>query len=715
MAARKAILMSRRLANALLALTVLAALVLVPIGSAPLDSTPGSAQYPPAAYAQPGLPPLPSGWPSTLQLGRSDGPGGASGIKAKAPFAFRYQYLAGGVNTGASGVNTGWQTWQENTAPPGTFVTRYIDESIAQGMTPVFTYYMLLQSLPHSGLDEQAADLSNLNNTATMQAYWADLTVFFQRAAAYPNTTIVLHVEPDLWGYVQQAASNDNAASVPAKVGSTGVAALAGLPDNVAGFAQGVVRLRESIAPNVILGYHVSVWGTNVDIGLSDPSDAEVDALGNRAGAFYTSLGASFDVAFGEFSDRDSAYMQLVQGKGAQSWWDSGDFARHARFINRFVLTSGKRMVLWQIPFGNTKMRAENNTTHHYQDNRVEWLLDEPARSHLTAYVNAGAIGFLFGGGNGEVTDASDAAGDGVTNPAPINGNTRTSLSADDDGGFFYDRAAAYYAAGAMSLEAGAPLPPTNTPIPTTPTATPVPPITAPGAYTTSASASSSSVPPGDSTTITAAVTSGSAVSVLVDVEVYRSSDWTKVHQQFFDNQAFAAGQQRFYPVSWSVPSNAATGTYTVMIGVFHSGDWTPNYAWNNNAGTFTVGTSAPNPTPTFTPSPTTTAVPVVCNPRPPVQLGTTRSGNSLQVMVTATGQNNALAALQFTRTTNALVDVGGQSGRTGAFTVSLPGASATTSFTVRRAGPGAATVALTVVDGCGSWQTLVGGGPGAF
>ena len=54
-------------------------------------------------------------------------------------------------------------------------------------------------------------------------------------------------------------------------------------------------------------------------------------------------------------------------------------------------------------------------------------------------------------GGNG-ATSAYDAAGDGVTNPAPINGNTRDSLSADDDGGYFRERAAAYYAAGGVAL-----------------------------------------------------------------------------------------------------------------------------------------------------------------------------------------------------------------------------------------------------------------------
>ena len=49
-------------------------------------------------------------------------------------------------------------------------------------------------------------------------------------------------------------------------------------------------------------------------------------------------------------------------------------------------------------------------------------------------------------------TDASDAAKDDITNPAPINGNNRVSLSADDDGGYFKDRAAAYYRDGALPL-----------------------------------------------------------------------------------------------------------------------------------------------------------------------------------------------------------------------------------------------------------------------
>ncbi|MEO6045267.1 MAG: hypothetical protein ABIQ47_15305, partial [Tepidiformaceae bacterium] len=86
------------------------------------------------------------------------------------------------------------------------------------------------------------------------------------------------------------------------------------------------------------------------------------------------------------------------------------------------------------------------------QDNRAEWLLDDPARTHLQTYIDAGVVAFLFGGGAGGVTCACDAAGDGLTNPSAINGNTLTSLSADDDGGFFKQKSANYYQSGPIPL-----------------------------------------------------------------------------------------------------------------------------------------------------------------------------------------------------------------------------------------------------------------------
>ena len=417
--------------------------------------------------------PLPAGWPTThLELGMADGPGGAAAMRGTAPFAFRYQYLAGGANTG-----NGWATWNPN----GDFARLYIEDSAASGIIPVFTYYMLLQSSPGGGT-ESAALFTNLNNTGTMTAYFNDLKLFFQKAGAFPAQKVVLHVEPDLWGYMEQRSTNDDASTVSVKVAETGIPELAGLPGNMSGFARAVLKLRDTYAPNAFVGYHISVWGTGVDIALSNPSDVAVDALAARAAAFFKSLAATFDVAFAEFSDRDSGYYQFVYMDAGHSWWDSEDFRRSARFLGGFSAAAAKRIVLWQIPLGNTKMAAQNNTTGHYQDNRPEWLLDDPVRSHLAAYRDAGVVAFLFGGGAGGTTCACDGQNDGVTNPSPVNGNTLASeaappgsapvqvtrgttptlvtpYAANDDGGFFRWKAWQYYQAGSMPIPSGSSAP----------------------------------------------------------------------------------------------------------------------------------------------------------------------------------------------------------------------------------------------------------------
>jgi hypothetical protein len=389
------------------------------------------------------LPPLPARWPSrSMEIGMTDGPGGAAALRASAPVAFRYQYLAGGVNTGS-----GWATWNANAS----FPTLYIQESVRNGITPVFTYYTMRQSIPGNAMGEQNGDLANMRNASTMSAYFADLKVFFQRAGAESATTVVLHVEPDLWGYIQDRYGDD-AATAPAMVDGSGTAEGAGLPDNASGFARAIVKLRDAYAPNVLLAYALSFWGTKVDPLYQKPSDAQIDALAGRSASFYTSLNASFDLVFAEFSDRDAAFKQYQNGDGGASWWYADDFARSARYLGRFSALTRKRIVMWQIPLGNTKMRAMNNIWDHYQDNKVEWFFDDPGRANLSAYARAGVVAFLFGRGADGATCACDSAGDGVTNPSAIGANTRASLNADDDGGYFRERAAAYYTTGAMAL-----------------------------------------------------------------------------------------------------------------------------------------------------------------------------------------------------------------------------------------------------------------------
>jgi hypothetical protein len=346
------------------------------------------------------LPPLPAHWTHRVELGLTDQPGGAKALHKSIPkLRFRYQYLAGGVNTG-----DGWRTWNEN----GTFVDRYIGETEKNHLVPVFSYYMIRQSLPGSGdTDEPHAVLSNLRNPSTMKAWLGDIRAFLKHAGRFPDTTVVLQVEPDMWGYGEQAANGDDAATVQvSQVGS------------LAGLAQRVVKLRNQLAPNVLLAYHASGWGTGVDISIQNPSLSDTTKLGRKAGRYYRSLHARFDLTFTDWSDRDAGFKQDQYGAGPEAWWDGADRKRAVRFLNAYSHRARQRVAVWQIPLGNTML---DDTWGRYRDNHVQWLLGKHSRKHLRTLAKAGAVAFLFGGG-----------ADGTT-------------SADTDGGYFRRRANHYY------------------------------------------------------------------------------------------------------------------------------------------------------------------------------------------------------------------------------------------------------------------------------
>ena len=96
---------------------------------------------------------------------------------------------------------------------------------------------------------------------------------------------------------------------MPASVASSGDADLAGLPNTAVGFAKAFVQLRDLYAPNVLLAYHASVWGTMFDLHASQTSDAQTDQLAAKAAAFYGSLNADFDLVFTDLADRDAGLL----------------------------------------------------------------------------------------------------------------------------------------------------------------------------------------------------------------------------------------------------------------------------------------------------------------------------------------------------------------------------------------------------------------------
>ena len=346
-----------------------------------------------------GLALAPPAGAATLGVGLADGPGGAARAAARGKVAYRYQYLAGDPASRAS-----WRHWN----PGGSFVTRYVRESLRARVTPVLTYYTLLDAAAELPGGEADKDLAGLRDAEIMGRWIADLRLALQRVrAAAGGQRVVVHVEPDLWGHVQQRARGDDATTVPATVGSSGDADAAGLPDSAAGLARLVVRLRDRHAPSVQIAWHLSTWGTGRGTTYDDPSAREIDALAARSARFARSLGARFDLVFNDVADRDDGFRRTVLGeRRVVHHWGRGDVARHLRWVRGVTRATGTPMVLWQLPLGHPRLP---NTHRRYRDNRVDLLLGR--RANLRRARDAGIVALLFGPGADGCTTARTDGG----------------------------------------------------------------------------------------------------------------------------------------------------------------------------------------------------------------------------------------------------------------------------------------------------------------
>ncbi|HEV7677696.1 MAG TPA: hypothetical protein VGQ42_03925 [Candidatus Dormibacteraeota bacterium] len=388
------------------------------------------------------------------------------------PWRYRYQYLAGGVNTG-----TGWETWQDMARPAGQFAADYVTASNAAGYVPVLTYYELLQSTPSSGATESDRDAANLANAATMHAYYANFALLMHRVGA-TGQAVIVHVEPDLWGYLQQRAAGGPASSVPASVASSGAAEAAGIADNAAGFAQALLHIRDLYAPNALMAVHASMWASGHDVATDTTTGADPVVAGDSTAAFLNSAGvagnphgSTWDLVFHDVDDHDAAWWE-AQGADNQwftHWWDAANqrlpnFARWLRWVAELHAQTARPQVMWQVPVGNQRYLTMNNSCGHYQDNVAQYTLGHAADLHAS-----GIVAVLFGAGNACQTSVTDAQHDGVTNNGGVPTtdvaggctacNPVPSTVSDDDGGFLRSAVSAYYA-GAPSVPPSPPPPP---------------------------------------------------------------------------------------------------------------------------------------------------------------------------------------------------------------------------------------------------------------
>lgn len=388
---------------------------------------------------------IPGIFPHYFSFGVMNAYGDASQLDAQrsqngTAYAFRYQYLSGGVNTGHD-----WTTWDQ---PPGQFSTNYMLESVQHGYLPAFVYYEICQSNGAqpgsycSGHDNQQ-DPSNLQNSSVMNAYYANWALLMQHIGAFGKPVLII-VEPDLWGFLEQnSPGSTTAANIPASVKSSGYADAAGFPDTAQGFGWALLHIRDKYARNAVLALHASSWAAGPDIASDTSSSLDVAGVARTEASFLNSLGitgnpagvSTWDLLSNDVADHDSGQP------GSHGWWDRynrtfPNFARYLTYISLLTQDVHRRVVMWQVPIGNQYFDTMNNSAGHYQDNRAEYILN-----NVASFGKAGIVGVLFGPGNGGTMNV-DSTGDGVTNPASISTyecnycNNHTSSYPDDDGGY---------------------------------------------------------------------------------------------------------------------------------------------------------------------------------------------------------------------------------------------------------------------------------------
>lgn len=282
-----------------------------------------------------------------------------------------------------------------------------------------------------------------------MNKYFSDWKLLLQVCNSY-GKTVIIHYEPDLFGYFEMFKNDASKRLV--KVSQSNNPEVQNFSNDAKGLAQAIVSMRNKYAPNVLLAWHASQWATGYDV-IKDKHNPE--QLAAETAAYYKSLNAPFDLIFSEFADRDAGYDQLVRGKANAMWSVKGeasngnvsDYDRFQRYLKTLNQKTGQRIVLWQIPAGNTLTQTCNNTRGHYKDNRAEYflqpVLESGNKDKINQYSQAGVIAFLFGKGADDCTSFMDSRVDGQTSP---------NETADDDGGYLRKGIKAYYQKGVVAL-----------------------------------------------------------------------------------------------------------------------------------------------------------------------------------------------------------------------------------------------------------------------
>ncbi len=276
-----------------------------------------------------------------------------------------------------------WDWWNWHTE----FVKRFCDDAARRGYIPVISIYMLQQAPIEFGCSGSEYDkiYCAINNPAIMEIFWQKFIRMCHEIKSSLASYVIIHVEPDMLGYLQQRAINENKSprDLTAFTGNSRY------PDNLVGMHQRMIDIVQEIIPNKgLLAFHVSLWGNVISLKDNEEKYLDIKKLAEQTASFLKELSPNFDLIFMDWSDRDAGFDGV--------WWDKRNisfpnFSRVLMFTNYISVLTGKKVILWQIPIGNETLP---NKPNQYADNRLDYVFD-----YAKDIARSGIISLLFGAG----------------------------------------------------------------------------------------------------------------------------------------------------------------------------------------------------------------------------------------------------------------------------------------------------------------------------
>jgi hypothetical protein len=282
-----------------------------------------------------------------------------------------------------------WTTWN---APPCDYVCVVAKAADSFGAVPMFTQYQMA----NDGQD----NMTVINDVTFMTTYWSNLKLLYTDIATYGKPALV-NLEPDFWGFTENAAPSQDPSQLPAQV--TINPDCANLTNDVTGIAGCMILMARKYAPNAYVGFPPSTWGGS--------STAAVVAWMNKIGA------QNADFLVEQTLDRDAGCFEVspqpayCTRSGSGWYWDETN-TTHPNFNDYFTTVQqyesgigGLPVIFWQTPEG-VPSSTPGGTPYHYRDDRVDYFLRNP--DQLTA---VGGLGVVFSSGGADQTNITTDGG----------------------------------------------------------------------------------------------------------------------------------------------------------------------------------------------------------------------------------------------------------------------------------------------------------------